>query len=608
MQSPLRRAKLAPPDESSAARAVPAGCVVASRRPAGVWLWLARDNAGERSMPSSRDPGPESPPIGAADPGLWGGYLPRPQGSDAILTRFYERPIDDRAHLQVWTYTDRLSYRPGDVVQVHASASVESVALAISRDDVAETPVERIACTVPFAMPADDFIERGCGWPVIARWRVPADLPSGFYVIRARASDAAGRTREQEHGFVVRAGRPGAQAPILLVAATSTWIAYNDWGGSCSYMADGQKQGFGLAPRLTIHRPWARGFIWLPENAPRKLHDFAMGPHDIPRYPQFEFAFNRGYSRYYANAGWACYERIFAHWAERNGYEFDLATQHDLHFDPELLGRYRCVVLVGHDEYWSWEMREALDRYVEGGGRVARFGGNFLWQVRLEDGGATQVCYSRLARLHDPLMGGAHERRVTTAWEDPLVGWPGAQSLGLNGCWGVYANFGTLVPRGTGGFTIYRPEHWSLAGSGLYYGDVLGARARIFGYEVDGLDHVMRDGLPYPTFADGAPGSTEIIGVGLAFNRETPRGARGEATYLPDETAFFALCRYGADTPENRERAARGTGMMVSFTRGAGAVFNAGTIDWVAGLRAATAEPATEIVTRNVLDRFSGRG
>jgi hypothetical protein len=62
-----------------------------------------------------------------------------------------------------------------------------------------------------------------------------------------------------------------------------------------------------------------------------------------------------------------------------------------LHFNPEILHGYDCVVRVGHDEYWTWEMRDAIDEYVERGGRVARFAGNFMWQTRFEPGGKRQV-------------------------------------------------------------------------------------------------------------------------------------------------------------------------------------------------------------------------
>ncbi len=44
--------------------------------------------------------------------------------------------------------------------------------------------------------------------------------------------------------------------------------------------------------------------------------------------------------------------------------------------------------------------------------------------------------------------------------------------------------------------------------------------------------------------------------------------------------------------------------MMVTFTRGAGTVFHAGSCEWVAGLKRRDA--ATEQVMRNVLNRFTG--
>ncbi len=47
----------------------------------------------------------------------------------------------------------------------------------------------------------------------------------------------------------------------------------------------------------------------------------------------------------------------------------------------------------------------------------------------------------------------------------------------------------------------------------LYYGDVLGAASRVFGYEVDGLDRTFRVGLPYPTGEDGASEDLTIIAM-----------------------------------------------------------------------------------------------
>ena len=38
---------------------------------------------------------------------------------------------------------------------------------------------------------------------------------------------------------------------------------------------------------------------------------------------------------------------------------------------PNLLTGYRCVVSVGHDEYWSAGMRDTLEAWIGEGGNVA---------------------------------------------------------------------------------------------------------------------------------------------------------------------------------------------------------------------------------------------
>ena len=62
---------------------------------------------------------------------------------------------------------------------------------------------------------------------------------------------------------------------------------------------------------------------------------------------------------------------------------------------------------------------------------------------------------------------------------------------------------------------------------------------------------------------------------------------------------------YGEVTPETIARAGRGSGMIVSFRRGKGEVFHAGSVEWVAGLL--RRDPQVERVTTNVLPRFLSR-
>ena len=140
-------------------------------------------------------------------------------------------------------------------------------------------------------------------------------------------------------------------------------------------------------------------------------------------------------------------------------------------------------------------------------------------------------------------------------------------------------------------------------GAGLGYGDVLGAPSRIFGYEVDGLDYRMEDGLPYPTCTDGAVPEITILAMGLATNIEADTGVWGETLHIGSaDAAFKAQALFGAVTPETLDACSRGNGMIIHWQKGAGEIFTAATCEWVAGL--IRRDPQVIAVTRNVLDRF----
>ena len=74
------------------------------------------------------------------------------------------------------------------------------------------------------------------------------------------------------------------------------------------------------------------------------------------------------------------------------------ATSYDLAVDPASLLDHKLVVSVGHDEYWTHEMRANLQGALSGGVSVAFLGGNDMyWQARYEDGGRTLVEYRTAA-------------------------------------------------------------------------------------------------------------------------------------------------------------------------------------------------------------------
>lgn len=535
------------------------------------------------------------------------GSRPRPRierRANHILDNYYIGSARDPDVLEIWAYTDHLSYAPGDTVGLRVHTTGDTWDLEVGRDGadydtgLIDTDLPGMAHETP-----EDCSVKGCGWPVAYEFTIPDDWRSGGYLVTLTAK-RGGAEVEEHHFFIVRRANEKPPAPILLLCATSTWVAYNCWGGSNAYEGITGPTGDRFSPKLSTQRPWTRGFCKLPNGAPRALADTPLRPGEMVRYPYMEWAYSYGYSKKYASAGWASYERHFARWAEAEGYEVDYATLHDLHADPSLLDGYKCAVFVGHDEYWSAGMRNAVDDWVDRGGRVARLAGNFLWQVRLEDEGKTQVCHKYFATETDPVMGTDDQPLLTGAWEIPEIDRPGALTFGVNGARGVYAGLGNCIGRGADGFTIYRPDHWAFKDAHLGYGDVLGADTRIFGYEVDGLDHVIKDGLPHPLGTDGASEDITILGMGLGTNVEADHGVWGETLYIGSSgAAWKAQALHGEITPETLDQAVRGNGMIIHWSKGKGEVFTAATCEWVMGLTRKDGQ--VEQVTRNVLDRFT---
>jgi hypothetical protein len=165
---------------------------------------------------------------------------------------------------------------------------------------------------------------------------------------------------------------------------------------------------------------------------------------------------------------------------------------------------------------------------------------------------------------------------------------------------GVYAGWSRCAAHGSGGFAIYRPEHWAMTDTGLGYGDVLGAASKIFAYEVDGIDYTMTQGLPFAAEGTGLQAALTIIGLSPATTLSHSTGPWDADPFIGAlDAEEVALNVYGEITPETLGRASRGNGCMAEYRRGKGAVFNAASCEWVAGLIARDAP--VERVTRRVL-------
>jgi hypothetical protein len=431
-------------------------------------------------------------------------------------------------------YADKTSVVPGESLGFHVSTDAPVFQIVISREGRELETVHQVEGLTGEEHPVPPMAyAEGCGWPESCRMEIPASWRSGVYCARLVATTPSGPftrwcSQRAEHSilFVVRAAAPGTSARILLQLATNTYAAYNFWGGRSLYAYHSVERI--RTPRVSLDRP-------------------GLG--------------------YYGHSTFPRWERKFIQWAETREIPLEYACNYDLEAHPEVLSRYRLILGVGHDEYWSGPMREHAEAYLAAGGNFALFSGNSVcWQVRFENGGRTIRCHKEVTD-DDPAFMEGNLRALTTRFNAPEVGWPENRFTGLGWDQGGYHRSHGQHMEGSGAYTVRRADHWVFEGTGLKNGDMFGGTDTIVGYETDGCLYEERDGFPYPTGADGTPLDFHILAQAPASVRTGHNGCATMGLHQPG-----------------------------------GIFFNAGTTDWVDGLD----DPLVDRVTRNVLARLSG--
>jgi hypothetical protein len=420
-------------------------------------------------------------------------------------------------------YASVVSAAPGDAIDFHfrSDQAHSDFTLAICRRGVSDTVVRTSRGTAFVPGPQDDvtLAVQGCGWPADPQSRavVPAEWQSGYYVAIATSSDASCTIP-----FLVRAAQPNTSG-ILLKISDTTAQAYNAWGGRSFYSTP-------PAPVISFDRP--------PD----------IGLYEIYTLP-------------------------FLRWAEANGVAFDVCSSLDLHFDPLLLVPYRHFVSLGHDEYWSLEMRDQVEAFIAAGGNASFFSANTCyWQIRVNfaNGLRQIVCYKEGEAGRSPDPDRSDPNRVTCAWYDAPVLRPENGMTGVSYRNGAGWWVDPVVPeRRYRGYTVVTPDHPLLRGTGLSAGDVFGAGTSvddsILGYETDAA---LLDGTS-PLGTDGTPAA--FVPLATADLRDWgPNGQGGFAT--------------------------------MGYYRRNGAVFTAATVNWGGGLGAAG---PVQRITQNVLADFA---
>jgi hypothetical protein len=172
---------------------------------------------------------------------------------------------------------------------------------------------------------------------------------------------------------------------------------------------------------------------------------------------------------------------------------------------------------------------------------------------------------------------------LATLWSHHLIDRPENQMTGVGVLGGGFHKSHDQYMDGSGAFTVEQPDHWIFDGTNIEAGAVFGGKHSVVGYECDGCDYELKDGIPTPTGRDGTPKNYKIL-------------ATAPAKWGPEATLLWYV---------RWPKAQQGAACLGVYTKsGGGTVFTAGTTDWSHGLKGKS-DPVVDRVTRNILDRLS---
>jgi N,N-dimethylformamidase beta subunit-like protein/carbohydrate binding protein with CBM6 domain/Big-like domain-containing protein len=368
--------------------------------------------------------------------------------------------------------------------------------------------------TVQPTCPMDSFGMVECDWTnpyvlTVPNSSDPTDWMSGVYVVKLTASVSG---KQQYIIFVVR---DDTRASDLLMAQTvNTYHAYNPWGGKSLYGT--------IANRTdTANKAMKVSF-------------------DRPYYGAESY----GAGQFFGSGLTLGREQGMVQWLEREGYDVTYATNVDVDNNPTLLWNHKAFLSVGHDEYWSWQMRDNVEAARDRGVNLGFFSGNTsYWQVRYEPSVANNapsrviVGYKEFVQ-QDPIT---PDYLKTTLFRNAPVNRSEDAMIGVR--YITQANPPLCVEDGS---------HWVFTGTGLRNGDCL----------------LNSDGTPFLGY--------EVDAMGPFSPANTQRLAHSPAT-----------ARYATFSDMTTYRAASGA-----------TVFSTGSINW------STVVPQVQQITRNVLARF----
>jgi hypothetical protein len=428
-------------------------------------------------------------------------------------------------------YPDNSSALPGDTITFHVSTDAPQFRIDFYRQ----------GATLDFQLSTDwmagvfaDDHDPDQDWGIAATRRdgkqvegwtaylftIPDDWSSGVYIAMFVEGDGQEKpnsnqdppletmTPDARSGkalIVIKNPVPGVVSQVLYKIPLFTYQMYNSTFTGFANQCGSGYQGF----LVTLHRPGGGtgGTPW---------DVLCFSP---PNYDVFDRASFR--------QTFVHWDAKFISWLEGQGFRIDYCTDLDIHLDNNgsLLSPYALVLSVGHDEYYSAEMRDHLESYIANGGNVAFFSGNTCyWRLSFPDEGS-------LLRI----------KGQDSQWAN--VGRPEDSLTGVGFRHGGERNY--PIPQNDNqkvGYTVQHTNLWPFENTGLGENDTFGKDACIVGYECDGTPYDLTAPRPVnPNFdpRDRTPSSFVILGTGVTSSWDI-NGAATMGMYSNSGTVFTA--------------------------------------------------------------------
>jgi hypothetical protein len=284
---------------------------------------------------------------------------------------------------------------------------------------------------------------------------IPKTWVSGIYVATLIGSWT---NKGQYIPFVVRDVQ--RKSDYLFQTSTTTWQAYNAWGGKSLY-------GYNSTERV----------------AARKV------------------SFNRPYDVDGGLAALRTWDINMLYFLEREGYDVTYQSDLDTHTGNGGVFNHKALLSVGHDEYWTKAMRDNFENAQKHGIGLGFFGANqAYWQIRMEKAIAplateqnrTIVAYKGFSETEDPLAIDANPKNnhlVTAQWRDSrFANRPENALIGVMYAFGPKDKGdlnGDIIASKNDPLQNKTASHWAYTNTDITIGATIGNFKGFLGYEAD---------------------------------------------------------------------------------------------------------------------------